>query len=100
MKFSKGQSGNPKGKPKGTLSRKSTLVIEAVRKALGKEPIEHIIELIEGLPTRSDKAEHYERLMPYMYPKLQNIEHSGGIDTGNTTGESVEKLVEVLKELK
>jgi hypothetical protein len=100
MKFTKGRSGNPSGRPKGTADKRSSFVLDAVRKALGKEPIDHIIELVESIPSKAERAEHYERLLPYMHPKLSNVEHSGSIDSGESTSEQVDKLVQVLKELK
>lgn len=100
MTFQKGQSGNPKGRPLGTSDKRFGLVREAVSKALNQEPIDYLISEIIEIPTRKERVQHIKDLMPYMYAKLANVEHSGAIGGDGKVAESVDKLVSILSELK
>lgn len=69
-----GQSGNPNGKPKGALSRRT---LDALRRmeAMDYDPLEELIEIArDPETTKSERARIAEALMAYSYPKLKPME--------------------------
>jgi hypothetical protein len=88
-----------KGKPKtggvqkgGTHTKKA--VREIVEAALGGKTIPEEMLTLAGANPKL-RLQVLEGLLPYSYPKLQAIEHSGEI--GNPASEEVKELVEWLK---
>jgi len=76
--FEKGQSGNPAGKPKGTLAKRSREIAERASRE-GLTPLEVILKcmneaLAEG--KRDDAARYAAMAAPYVHPRLQTMEHS------------------------
>jgi len=91
--FKPGQSGNPKGKPRGAKNR-STLLWDKLSDYLvnaGAERFKKELIKLKG----KDFCEQYNKTLEYVKPKLsrQQLEHSGEIDTPI----SVIELVEVKK---
>lgn len=91
------KSFNPGGRPKGIPNKSSMMVKDIVAAHVKGEPVQHLLNLIDQLPTEQ-QAYHYDRLMPYMHARLSQIEHSGTID--NSTNVDVAKLTELLIKMK
>lgn len=77
MPFQKGQSGNPRGKPKGAQA-KATLKREQEIAASGLTPKEYLLSVMrnEGKDeaTRLDAA---KAVAPYVHPRLTSMALSG-----------------------
>ena len=89
--WKKGQSGNPSGKAKGTLAKR-TQELRAKAKELGVDPIDvMILTMLELVTAARDKnielAERFHFMeracaiakdaAPYLHPRLQAVELSG-----------------------
>ena len=102
--FVAGQSGNPKGKPKGAISLRTRAIQEMIDSATVK-PHEFLLAVLQGkklpkvgkdgedyIPTFSDRRHAATELMPYYLPKLKSIEVTGEID-GELTLKVVKRVV-------
>jgi hypothetical protein len=80
--FKPGESGNPKGRPKGRAN-KITKELRAVLKVVVFDELERLPETLEGLEPEK-RAELLTKLLPYVMPKIQqaNYGFDEPIDTG------------------
>lgn len=89
--WKKGQSGNPAGKPKGTLAKKTVELREKAKK-WGVDPIDVMLQTMKELIEEARKPrrpiavrfDYLERACaiakdaaPYIHPKLASVELSG-----------------------
>jgi len=80
--FKKGQSGNPKGRARGSKNYKTKFIEEKLA-ALGCDPIEGMVALAEDKNTETGiRAKLYCELANYLFPKRKAIEldHKGTVD--------------------
>lgn len=89
--------GNKKGRgrPKGSPNKANRLARELVEAALGGTLPEALAEIALTQGPKM-KAQIYLGLMPYTYAKMQHIEHSGEIGSGDQ--EDVQEAIKALKE--
>ena len=71
MPFTKGNSGNPLGRPKGSLNHSTKEVKEFLSSALDTNKIKEMLERIEE-PT--DYINAIFKLLPYCVPKVKPID--------------------------
>ena len=71
MPFTKGNSGNPLGRPKGSLNHSTKEVRELLSSALDTNKIKEMLERIEE-PT--DYINAITKLLPYCVPKVKPID--------------------------
>jgi len=76
--FVKGQSGNPKGKPKGTTSTITRHLREALKVLISNE-LEQLPTLLSSLEPK-ERLEMLVKLLPYVVPKVDNVKATAGED--------------------
>ena len=79
--FVKGTSGNPGGRPKGSVSYKTKLIEQKLAE-LDFDPIAAMVELYrEKDCPQPVKAKLASELANYIFPKRKSVEHSGGLNS-------------------
>jgi hypothetical protein len=92
MAFVKGQSGNPKGKPKGSVNKSTAEIKEIITRVVGNQldMLEDDLKKIrKESPARA--AEIYMKMVDYVLPKQSKIELEGELN------HRVEKVVIEIK---
>ena len=93
--FVKGTSGNPSGRPKGSISYKTRLIEEKLAE-MDFDPIRAMVELYreEDCP-QPVKAKLAAELAGFVYPKRKAVEHSGGLNNKTAKELSEEELMAI-----
>jgi hypothetical protein len=78
MPFEKGVSGNPNGRPKGSIDRSSQLLKECIKKFLLNQ-FEIIKKDFDQLLPK-DRVRLYIDLLAYTVPKVQSVEFESGFE--------------------
>lgn len=97
MAFKKGQ-GRLGGRQKGTPNKDRAMVRTIVEAALGHSIPDELLQLRDKMTDPRDKADILQGLMPYAYPKLSSVEHSGDIgieDQSEVVRELTEELIRI-----
>ena len=76
MAFKPGQSGNPKGKPKGTLSKVTVDVRQAIA-VFAQANVENMSVWLNEIEDPAKRLDLYLRAIEYHLPKLGRLEHTG-----------------------
>jgi len=87
------------GRTKGTPNQKTFR--ELVEDKMGQSIPERLLQLCIEKP--ADEKDILKAMLPYAYPKLQNVEMSGSMDTNVAsieTRQQIEKLAEKLASVK
>jgi len=85
-KWKKGESGNPKGKPKGAVSEK-TKIWNEVSEWFAGEALElyktNLLELMisEDAKVKAEAMKRYEALLEYFKPKLSRTDIKADVDS-------------------
>ena len=72
MGFKKGESGNPDGRPKGSLNKTTNEIREVISKAIDTDKIKCMLNQIED-PV--DYINAVSKLLPYITGKVKPIEN-------------------------
>jgi hypothetical protein len=94
MAFEKGQSGNPNGRPKGSLSKNTLELREKISQFL-LDQYDTIEEDFKAA-TPGQRLKLYTDLLSYGIPKLQSV--SNDIDIDKLTDEQVNDLWEKIQQ--
>jgi len=94
--FEKGKSGNPNGRPKGSISAK-TKMVQTKLEELDYDPIASMVDLARDKETPvAVKAKLACELAGFVYPKRKAVEHSGSIGKGSIQGYTNEELEDII----
>lgn len=100
MPFKKGEPrAAGAGRKKGTPDKKSLLVRELLENN-GINLIDEILVRLPKLRHQEDQVKALIAMLPYVYPKLTSIEHSGDIDLNSAPTERIKKMAEDLSKTK
>tara|TARA_B110000908_G_C9857569_1_gene272659 strand:- start:109 stop:387 length:279 start_codon:yes stop_codon:yes gene_type:complete len=72
MGFKKGESGNPEGRPKGSLNKTTNEIRELISKAIDTDKIKDMLNQIEE---PIDYINAVSKLLPYVAGKVKPIEN-------------------------
>ena len=81
MGFKKGESGNPEGRPKGSLNKTTNEIRELISKAIDTDKIKCMLNQIEE---PIDYINAVSKLLPYIVGKVKPIENKK-VDRGDIT---------------
>lgn len=101
MRFKKGQSGNPQGRPPGTANKTTEAIRATVNKFIS-DNLPNIQAEYENLEAK-DKLEFLNKLLAYVLPKLQAVQMDATIeqtpiDLSKLSGKQAQDLLnEILK---
>jgi len=94
--FEKGKSGNPNGRPKGSISAK-TKMVQTKLEELDYDPIKAMVEIAKDtnapIAVRGKMA---TELASFVFPKRKAVEHSGSIGKGSIQGYTNEELEDII----
>ena len=96
MPFEKGVSGNPNGRPKGSIDRSSQLLKECIKKFLLNQ-FEIIKKDFDQLSPK-DRVRLYIDLLAYTVPKVQSVEFESGFES--LPDDQLDYIIEHLKKTK
>ena len=96
MPFEKGVSGNPNGRPKGSIDRSSQLLKECIKMFLLNQFDRIKKDFDQLLP--KDRVRLYIDLLAYTVPKVQSVEFENGFE--RLPDDQLDYIIENLKKTK
>ncbi len=90
-KFKKGQSGNPKGRPKGSMNEKTKYIREWIVSLIGSNA-KTMGDRFRKLPVK-EQFKVITQLMPYVLPRQVQQELRHNIDFNNMTDEQLDSII-------
>lgn len=91
MAFKKGTSGNPKGRPKGSMNEKTSYIREWIVSLIGSNA-QSMLQNFNRLPLK-ERWRVVTQLMPYVLPKQTEAKISGQLDFNSLTDEQLDEVI-------
>lgn len=88
--FTKGESGNPKGRREGSPNKTSKEVKQIIKGIL-EQNLERLTEATDDL-TNMEKIQFTKALLPYIIPRLQSIAIKD-LDNGNGAFQTIDVII-------
>lgn len=89
--FKKGQSGNIKGRPKGTTAEKTKYIRDWLTSLIGSNA-QSLTENFKHLPSK-DKWRVITQLMPYVIPKQTETKVKADVNFSQLSDEQVDNII-------
>lgn len=93
-KFKKGQSGNPKGRPKGSLNEKTKYIREWVVALIGSNA-QTLAERFKRLDART-QFDVIVKLMPYVLPRQVEQKLNANVDFSTLSDEQLDSFISTI----
>ena len=90
MRFKKGESGNPNGRPKGTTNRTTSEIKQLLTEFIS-ENLDDLQKHYNELEAK-EKLQFFERLIKYVLPQQQS--YTENIDVSQLSGKQIDELID------
>lgn len=91
MAFEKGKSGNPQGRPKGSMNEKTTYIRDWIVSLIGSNA-QSMMNDFNRLPLK-ERWRVITQLMPYVLPKQTEAKISGQLDFNSLTDAQLDEVI-------
>lgn len=90
-KFQKGQSGNPKGRPKGSQNEKTKYIKDWLISLIGSNA-KDISQSFRNLPMK-ERCKFISSILPYVIPKHTESRIKANVDLNNLSDEQIDNII-------
>ncbi len=91
MAFEKGKSGNPQGRPKGSMNEKTAYIRDWIVSLIGSNA-QSMMNDFNSLPLK-ERWRVITQLMPYVLPKQTEAKISGQLDFNSLTDAQLDEVI-------
>lgn len=91
MAFEKGKSGNPQGRPKGSMNEKTAYIRDWIVSLIGSNA-QSMMNDFNRLPLK-ERWRVITQLMPYVLPKQTEAKISGQLDFNSLTDSQLDEVI-------
>ena len=90
-KFQKGQSGNPKGRPKGSQNEKTKYIKDWLISLIGSNA-KDISQSFRNLPMK-ERCKFISSVLPYVLPKQTESSVKANVDLNSLSNEQIDNII-------
>lgn len=90
-KFLKGQSGNPKGRPKGSQNEKTKYIKDWLISLIGSNA-KDISQSFKNMPMK-ERCKFISSVLPYVLPKQTESKIKANVDLNNLSDEQIDNII-------